>query len=278
MSIVETFLVLPSCDSKLSEPMDIFPILYPEFSVFLEIICATSTALPILIPRALMLTVGKLANWINVEVTYAIIGFLPMNTVSRCSVDMRVKYYEDNLNQDRLNRERILELLKNDTSKKSVLPSLVQSNDPEIIQEIMKLFDDDDIEIRGEVFSTLLLNQNDILKYLILGLKHESKNVRAYIILVLANRNEKNSIEHIRKLTNDLSDLVRTCAYGSLGHLEVKESAKELHQGIFDSNLEAVKSAAYALARIGENISDKEIEELHRLDESEFGKILKFFN
>ncbi len=81
--------------------MDIFPILYPEFSVFLEIICATSTALPILIPRALMLTDGKLANWINVEVTYAIIGFLPMNTVSRCSVDMRVKYYEDNLNQDR---------------------------------------------------------------------------------------------------------------------------------------------------------------------------------
>ena len=70
MSIVETFLVLPSCDSKLSEPMDIFPMLYPEFSVFLEIICATSTALPILIPRALMLTVGKLANWINVEVTY----------------------------------------------------------------------------------------------------------------------------------------------------------------------------------------------------------------
>ena len=107
---METFLVLPSCDSKLSEPMDIFPMLYPEFSVFLEIICATSTALPILIPRALMLTVGKLANWINVEVTYAIIGFLPMNTVSRCSVDMRVKYYEDNLNQDRMDREEILRI------------------------------------------------------------------------------------------------------------------------------------------------------------------------
>ena len=103
---METFLVLPSCDSKLSEPMDIFPMLYPEFSVFLEIICATSTALPILIPRALMWTDGKLANWISVEVTYAIIGFLPMNTVSRCSVDMRVKYYEDNLNQDRWKKKR----------------------------------------------------------------------------------------------------------------------------------------------------------------------------
>ena len=144
MSIVETFLVLPSCDSKLSEPMDIFPMLYPEFSVFLEIICATSTALPILIPRALMLTVGKLANWINVEVTYAIIGFLPMNTVSRCSVDMRVKYYKDNLNQGRMDREEILELFKNERFKASnVLTTLTQTNDPEIIQEIIKLFDDE---------------------------------------------------------------------------------------------------------------------------------------
>ena len=275
---METFLVLPSCDSKLSEPMDIFPMLYPEFSVFLEIICATSTALPILIPRALMLTEGKLANWINVEVTYAIIGFLPMNTVSRCSVDMRVKYYEDNLNQDRLGREEILESFKNDASKKSIVSRLSQNKDPEITQKMIELFDDDDIEIRGEVFSTLLLNQNDILKYLVLGLKHESKNVRAYVSLVLANRDEKNAIKDIRELTNDPSGLVRTCAYGALGHLEIKESAKELHQGIFDSNLEVVKSAAYALARIDEKISDKEIEELHKLGESEFEKILKFFN
>ena len=275
---METFLVLPSCDSKLSEPMDIFPILYPEFSVFLEIICATSTALPILIPRALMLTEGKLANWINVEVTYAIIGFLPMNTVSRCSVDMRVKYYEDNLNQDRMNREEISKSLKNETIRKSILTTLTQNNDPEIIQEIIQLFDDDDIEIRGEVFSTLFLNENDILKDLIRGLNHESKNVRAYTALVLANRNEKNAIEEIRKLTNDSSGLVRTCAYGALGHLEAKESSKELHRGIFDSNLEAVKSATYALTRIEEKMSDEEFEKIQELNEPEFDKILKFFN
>ena len=213
---METFLVLPSCDSKLSEPMDIFPIIYPEFSVFLEIICATSTALPILIPRALMLTEGKLANWINVEVTYAIIGFLPMNTVSRCSVDMRVKYYEDNLNQDRMNREEILESLKNEKLRKNILQTLTQNNDPEIIHEIIQLFDDEDIEIRGEVFSSLFLNKGNILKDLVLGLRHESKNVRAYTTLVLANRNEKNAIDEIRKLTNDSSGLVRTCAYGAL--------------------------------------------------------------
>ena len=275
---METFLVLPSCDSKLSEPMDIFPILYPEFSVFLEIICATSTALPILIPRALMLTDGKLANWINVEVTYAIIGFLPMNTVSRCSVDMRVKYYEDNLNQDRMEKRDVLKLLKDDDSRLDILPKLTQTNDPEIIWEIISLFDAEKIEIRGEVFSTLFLNENDILEQLLKGLKHESKNVRGYTLLVIANRNEKDATKEIIELTNDSSGLVRTCAYGALGHLKVKESSKELHQGIFDSNLEAVKSAAYALARINEKISQEEIDSMKRLERIDFEKIFKFFN
>ena len=275
---METFLVLPSCDSKLSEPMDIFPILYPEFSVFLEIICATSTALPILIPRALMLTDGKLANWINVEVTYAIIGFLPMNTVSRCSVDMRVKYYEDNLNQDRMEKRDVLKLLNDEDSRLDILPKLTQTNDPEIIWEIISLFDAEKIEIRGEVFSTLFLNENDILEQLLRGLKHESKNVRGYTILVIANRNEKDATKEIIEMTNDSSGLVRTCAYGALGHLKVKESSKELHQGIFDSNLEAVKSAAYALARIKEKISQEEIDSMKRLERKDFEKIFKFFN
>lgn len=275
---METFLVLPSWDSKLSEPMDIFPILYPEFSVFLEIICATSTALPILIPRALILTDGKLANWINVEVTYAIIGFLPMNTVSRCSVDMRVKYYEDNLNQDRMEKRDVLKLLNDDDSRLGILPKLTQTNDPEIIWEIISLFDAEKIEIRGEVFSTLFLNENDILEQLLKGLKHESKNVRGYTLLVIANRNEKDATKEIIELTNDSSGLVRTCAYGALGHLKVKESSKELHQGIFDSNLEAVKSAAYALARIKEKISQEEIDSMKRLERIDFEKIFKFFN
>ena len=177
-----------------------------------------------------------------------------------------------------MNREEILKSLKNENLRKSVLLTLTHIDDQKIIQEIIKLFDDDDIEIRGEVFSTLFLNENDILKDLILGLKNESKNVRAYTTLVLANRNEKNAIKEIKKLTTDSSGLVRTCAYGALGHLEAKESAKELHYGIFDSNLEAVKSAAYALARINEKISDDEIKELHKLDKLEFEKILKFFN
>ena len=97
-----------------------------------------------------------------------------------------------------MNREGILESLKNENVRKSVLPTLTQNNDQEIIQEIIKLFDDEDIEIRGEVFSTLFLNENNILKDLVLGLKNDSKNVRAYTMLVLANRNEKNAVNFNR--------------------------------------------------------------------------------
>ena len=70
----------------------------------------------------------------------------------------------------------------------------------------------------------------------------------------------------------------RQCVYGALGHLEVKDGAKELHKGIFDSNLEAVKSAAYALARIDEKISKEEMDELKKLGRIDYEKILKFFN
>ena len=172
----------------------------------------------------------------------------------------------------------IVKLLKDDDSRLDILPKLTQSDDPKIVQEIIELFDAEKIQVRGEVFSTLFLNENDILEQLLKGLKHESKNVRSYVTLVIANRNEKEAIQQIIELTNDSSGLVRTCAYGALGHLEVKESAKELHRGIFDPNVEAVKSAAYALARINEKITKKEIDELKKLDESDFEKILKFFN
>ena len=175
-------------------------------------------------------------------------------------------------------RKEILRSLKNDNSRIDILSTLTQTKDPEIIQEIIELFDDKNIETRGEVFSTLFLNQNDILNDLVIGLRHKSKNIRAYVILVLANRKEKNSIEEIRSMTNDSSSLVRTCSYGALGHLEVKESAKELHNGIFDSNIEAVKSAAYALSRIREKISQKEIDELKKTNDPDLEKILKFFN
>ena len=176
-----------------------------------------------------------------------------------------------------MKKVEILKLLRNDDSRVKILSELTKTNDSEIIQEIIQLFDDEKIQVRGEVFSTLFLNENDILEQLLKGLKHESKYVRGYVTLVLANRKEKNAIPEILELTNDSSGLVRTCAYGALGHLEIKESARELHEGIFDSNLEAVKSAVYALARINEKISQEEMNELKKLGKTNYKKILRFF-
>ena len=191
---------------------------------------------------------------------------------------MRVKYYEDNLNLNQMKKEEILKLLRDENSKQFILSELGDIDESEIIQAMIGLFDDVRIEIRGEVFSSLFLNSNDILDELILGLRHQSKSVRAYTTLVLANRGEKRAKEEIKRLTNDPSGLVRTCAYGALGHLEIIDAAEELHRGIFDSNVEAVKSAAYGLSRIGEEISKDELEELQRSEDPDFEKILKFFN
>jgi len=50
--------------------------------------------------------------------------------------------------------------------------------------------DDDDIEVRGEAFSSLVLNKNKISNFLINSLNATNKNIRGFMLLVLANRNE----------------------------------------------------------------------------------------
>src|SRR5215207_7000071 len=80
--MVETFLVLPSSDWTVSDPILTSPILYPAFSILFNVICDTSTARPMLRPLALIVTFGWLANWIRVDVTYVMSGFLPMYIVS----------------------------------------------------------------------------------------------------------------------------------------------------------------------------------------------------
>ena len=142
-------------------------------------------------------------------------------------------------------------ILKNldylDKNKKITLISeLTQTRDEKTIEKMISLFDNDDITIRGEVFSALFLNENDISKKLIQCLDKKSKNVRAFCSLILANRNDKNAIDAIIKLTDDISSVVRSCAFGALGHLRAKKARGKISHGIFDSDFEVKKSAAYA--------------------------------
>ncbi len=55
--------------------------------------------------------------------------------------------------------------------KIKILESLSDSNDPQIINKIISKLDDPEIEVRGEAFSVLVLNTNNISEFLIKNLK-----------------------------------------------------------------------------------------------------------
>ena len=158
--------------------------------------------------------------------------------------------------------------------KIEVLSELVDTDNNEIISEIIKMLDDKEIQVRGEAFSTLVLNPKNISDILINHLESDSKNVRGFTILVLANRNDKTATKEIAKFTNDDNSMVRSCALGALGHLKAKEFSKNIHDCFSDSNIEVKRSALYASILIGEKISPENISKLKKENDPEIEKIL----
>ena len=122
---------------------------------------------------------------------------------------------------------RIREILDHGITKDkiSILESLSQSSDQEIINKIITKLDDSEIEIRGEAFSSLFLNKNDISKFLIDALSSENKNIKAFSALVLANRGDTNSIPLLELLSKEPSSMVRDCALGALEYLRANKTA-----------------------------------------------------
>ena len=164
-----------------------------------------------------------------------------------------------------------------DDKKILLLSSLTEITDFETIKQIISALDDKEIRVRGEAFSSLFLNGNDISDTLISGLKDNSKNIRGFAALILANRGSINSINSLIDLTKDESGMVRSCAFGALGHLRAKQAKKEIHAGIFDENTEVKKSAAFALYLIQEKLSVLEKKELENQNDDDFEKILKWW-
>lgn len=160
--------------------------------------------------------------------------------------------------------EQSIKILESGTSEEKIkiLENLALSENPEIIKKMIICLDDPDIKVRGEAFSSLILNENEISNLLIESLKDSRKNVKGFASLVLANRNDKQSISAIVKLVKDESSLVRACALGALGHLKAKDARQTVHNGIFDSNIEVKKSALQAMINIEDEISEKEILEI----------------
>lgn len=149
--------------------------------------------------------------------------------------------------------ERICKILREGTKdeKKKMLESLSQTDDPKIIDKIVSRLDDTDIEIRGEAFSALLLNSNEISDILVKSLGHQSKNVRGYLALVLANRNSHDAIPSIIALVDDQSAMVRSCAVGALGHLKARQAVQAIAKCLADPNIEVRKSAIKSAIEIG---------------------------
>ena len=103
--------------------------------------------------------------------------------------------------------------------KINILESLSQSSDQGIINKIISKLDDSEIQIRGEAFSSLFLNKNDISQFLIDALSLENKNIKAFSALVLANRGDTNAIPTLELLAKDPNSMVRDCALGALEYL-----------------------------------------------------------
>ena len=154
------------------------------------------------------------------------------------------------------------------------LESLTNTNDSQTINMIISKLDDSDIEVRGEAFSSLVLNENNISSNLIDNLKSDNKNIRGFSALVLSNRRNTNAISEIINLTKDQSGMVRACALGSLGYLKAKQASKEIHECFIDSNIEVKKSALKAAINIGDVISSEEIIQLSKEKDPEIEKLL----
>ena len=146
--------------------------------------------------------------------------------------------------------------------KIGVLESLSQSNNPEIIRKIILMLNDPEIRVRGEAFSSLCLNKNDISEFLIHGLNSESNNDKGFSALVLANRRDFNAIPALELLTTDPSAMVRSCALGALGYLLSTQSSTKIRNCFTDEVLEVRKSALEAFFRINGNIFSSEVKEL----------------
>ena len=112
--------------------------------------------------------------------------------------------------------------------KINILESLSQSSDQGIINKIISKLDDSEIQVRGEAFSSLFLNKNDISQFLIDALSLENKNIKAFSALVLANRGDTNAIPTLELLAKDPSSMVRDCALGALEYLRADKFNKEI--------------------------------------------------
>jgi len=171
------------------------------------------------------------------------------------------------------NISKVLEF-GNSKEKIKILETLNNEGDPNMLEKIISKLDDDDLEVRGEAFSSLLLNKNKISNFLINNLNTANKNIRGFVSLVLANRNETSAIPEIIKLAKDESSIVRSCALGALGHLKAIEAKEIFLEALLDSNIEVKKSALQAIIDLKIQLSEEKINLILKEKDLEIKKMI----
>ena len=171
------------------------------------------------------------------------------------------------------NISKVLEFGSSD-EKIKILETLDDIDNPEILEKVISKLDDDDIQVRGEAFSSLVLNKSKISNFLINSLNAANKNVRGFASLVLANRNETSAIPEIIKLAKDERSMVRSCALVALGYLKAQEAKDTFLEALSDSNIEVKKSALQAIIDLKIMISDEKIKEIFKEKDSEIEKMI----
>ncbi len=172
--------------------------------------------------------------------------------------------------------ENIVKVLESGSSEEKIkiLETLDKTDNPEVLEKIISKLDDDDIKVRGEAFSSLVLNKNKISDFLIQNLNSTNKNIRGFAALALANRNEIDAIPNIAKLAKDERSMVRSCAIGALGHLKAKEAKDVFLDSVLDTNVEVRKSALQAIINLKFPITEERINEISKDADSELLKML----
>ncbi|NDB32861.1 MAG: HEAT repeat domain-containing protein [Nitrososphaeria archaeon] len=172
--------------------------------------------------------------------------------------------------------ENLQDIMQKGTKEEKIaaLESTSSIADTRILETVISIFDDSDIELRGEAFSALLLNNNDISETVLRGLKSQSKNIRGYSALVLANRNERKAIPEIIQLTEDESAMVRSCAVGALGFLRASEAKSVIQKCIDDPNIEVKKSAIKSAIDIKDKSLLSKLDFLLQGTDPDIGKLI----
>ena len=162
----------------------------------------------------------------------------------------------------------------NSEEKIRTLEKLDSVEDPELLDIIISKLDDDDIKVRGEAFSSLVLNKNKISDFLIKNLNSKSKNIRGFSALVLANRNDTSAIPEIMKLANDERSMVRSCAIGALGHLKAMQAKEIFLKSLRDENLEVRKSALQSLIQLKISVPEEEFKKINAENDREIERLI----